>query len=244
MADLTLSQMLDLLPDNTTGQIGADDLRAIVTALREALEGTNVLPGLLFDTDPDIPVHTAGHMHWNNTDGMLEIMSGTTDVTLQVGQEQWAEVRNATGSTITNGRAVRVTGATGDHPNVSLDNGLGTILGLATHDIANNSNGKVTTFGLVRDIDTSAFSAGDSVYASATGTLTESVTSSFVGYVTRVSATVGTIQVARNRSDNVTGTTAARPTTVAAAFRYLDTDLGIPIFWDGTNWIDATGSTV
>jgi hypothetical protein len=82
------------------------------------------------------------------------------------------------------------------------------------------------------------------VYASATGTLTESVTSSFVGYVTRVSATVGTIQVARTRSDNVTGTTAARPTTVAAAFRYLDTDLGIPIFWDGTNWIDATGATV
>jgi hypothetical protein len=25
---------------------------------------------------------------------------------------------------------------------------------------------------------------------------------------------------------------------------YFDTTLGIPIWWDGTNWIDATGTTV
>jgi hypothetical protein len=25
---------------------------------------------------------------------------------------------------------------------------------------------------------------------------------------------------------------------------YFDTTLGIPIWWDGTNWVDATGTTV
>ena len=42
-----------------------------------------------------------------------------------------------------------------------------------------------------------------------------------------------------------TGTTAKRPT--ARRFigqRYFDTDLGYPIWWDGVNWVDATGTTV
>ena len=42
------------------------------------------------------------------------------------------------------------------------------------------------------------------------------------------------------------GTTAARPATTAlsAGHRYFDTTLGLPIWWDGTNWINAAGATV
>jgi hypothetical protein len=197
----------------------------------------------LFDTTPDVPAHTAGHMHWSADDGMMEIMSGNTDVTLQLGHEQWVEVRNTSGATILNGRAVRITGGVGNRPLISLDNGLGTVIGMATHDIANNANGKVTTFGLVRDLDTSAFSEGDQIYSSSTGTMTTSVTSSFLGYVTRSSSTVGTVLVARLRADNTNGVTANRPTTVGAGSRYFDTTLGIPIWWDGAQWVDATGGT-
>jgi len=40
-------------------------------------------------------------------------------------------------------------------------------------------------------------------------------------------------------------TTANRPVDgIRAGDKYFDTDLGIPIWYDGTNWIDATGSTV
>jgi len=41
------------------------------------------------------------------------------------------------------------------------------------------------------------------------------------------------------------GITADRPATdLQVGQYYFDTTLGIPIWWDGTNWVDATGTTV
>jgi hypothetical protein len=41
------------------------------------------------------------------------------------------------------------------------------------------------------------------------------------------------------------GTTANRPVTELLIGQfYFDTTLGIPIWYDGTNWVDATGATV
>ncbi len=41
------------------------------------------------------------------------------------------------------------------------------------------------------------------------------------------------------------GTTAKRPPIKSASnTAYFDTTLGKPIWFDGTNWIDATGTTV
>jgi hypothetical protein len=41
------------------------------------------------------------------------------------------------------------------------------------------------------------------------------------------------------------GITADRPaTSLQVGQQYFDTTLGIPIWWDGTNWVDATGTTV
>lgn len=41
------------------------------------------------------------------------------------------------------------------------------------------------------------------------------------------------------------GETAARPTKILWVGRtYFDTDLGKPIWYDGTNWVDATGLVV
>ena len=41
------------------------------------------------------------------------------------------------------------------------------------------------------------------------------------------------------------GITADRPSTdLQIGQQYFDTTLGIPIWWDGTNWVDATGATV
>ena len=52
-----------------------------------------------------------------------------------------------------------------------------------------------------------------------------------------------------NFTQNVTvppsGTTANRPTErLQIGQYYFDTTLGIPIWYDGTNWVDATGATV
>jgi hypothetical protein len=41
------------------------------------------------------------------------------------------------------------------------------------------------------------------------------------------------------------GVTSERPTEgLAIGLFYFDTTLGIPIWWDGSNWVDATGATV
>ena len=40
------------------------------------------------------------------------------------------------------------------------------------------------------------------------------------------------------------GTTAERPVIDIVGFYYFDTTLGKPIFWSGTNWVDATGTAV
>lgn len=39
--------------------------------------------------------------------------------------------------------------------------------------------------------------------------------------------------------------TGSRPTEdLLPGFQHFDTTLGIPIWYDGTNWVDATGATV
>jgi hypothetical protein len=240
----TLAEVLALLPDNTSGEISAADMRSVVESIWGRTDGTDPIEGLLFDVAASIPPFTTGAMHWNADEGMVEVMSDTSGVALQVGHEQWLNARNTTGATILNGRPVRITGGQGNLVLVGLDVGQGQLIGVATHDITNNNNGKVTTYGLVRDIDTSAFSDGDQVYATSTGTLTATLTSSRVGYVTNAHPTQGAILVAPDRRVMNSGTTAQRPTTVLTGFMYFDATLGIPTWWDGAAWVDATGATV
>jgi hypothetical protein len=240
----TEAEVLAQFPDNTTGDIDADNVRNFVGATWERFNGATAVDGIQFDTNPPVPAHTPGHMHWNTTEGIPEVMTNITGVVLQIGHELFAEVRNNSGATIPNGRAVRVTGGIATRPTIGLDNGEGGILGLTTHEIANNSNGKVTLFGLIRDVNTSSFSEGDTLYSSSTGTLTTSITSSFVGYVTDSHVSSGTILASRLRADAASGTTAQRPTTRALGFRYFDNDLGFPIWWNGADWVDSTGSVV
>ena len=40
------------------------------------------------------------------------------------------------------------------------------------------------------------------------------------------------------------GNTASRPTSSVVGQFYLDTDLGMPVWWDGTGFIDAQGNYV
>lgn len=81
-------------------------------------------------------------------------------------------VRNSTGSTIPKGTAVRLLGATGQNPNIVLAqaNSYATteVIGLTFDDIPDNSTGQVINAGTLTDLDTSAFSDGDTLYLSET----------------------------------------------------------------------------
>jgi len=110
---------------------------------------------------------------WNDSDQTAEI-GMEYGVVQQVGQETYARVGNTTGVTIPNGTVVGFVGSTANALLVApyLADGSSPslyILGVMTHDLPDSGEkGYCTTWGFVRDLDTSAFSAGDILYASPT----------------------------------------------------------------------------
>jgi hypothetical protein len=109
---------------------------------------------------------TQGTMSWNATEETVDLITG--GATIQLGQEEIVHVRNTSGAVIPDGTAVRFTGTIGATGRITIapmvaDGSVDPIefLGVTTEEIANNGEGNVTTFGKVRDIDTSAFADGD-----------------------------------------------------------------------------------
>lgn len=89
----------------------------------------------------------------------------------QLARDNIFTVRNTTGSTITKGSWVYISGSTGAVPNVALARADSAstmpVAGIVVADITNNSFGQVMSFGDVQNIDTSAFLEGDVLYMSA-----------------------------------------------------------------------------
>lgn len=115
----------------------------------------------------------AGELAWNNTDGTLEFKLKGGNVTLQVGQEQVIRVRNSTQNSLTDGQVVYTTGSTGTFQTVALAKGdaedtSSVTMAVVTESIAKNTEGFATTFGLVRDLNTSALTEGAIVWLSST----------------------------------------------------------------------------
>ncbi len=118
-------------------------------------------------------------------------------------------VRNSTGSTLTKGQIVYLSGATGNRPNALLAQAnteatSSKTIGMVIADITNNSDGQIAVNGTLHDIDTSAFSAGDMLWLSATtagGVVAntppaEPNHSVFIGYVARAHPTQGRVVLA------------------------------------------------
>ena len=123
--------------------------------------------------DGSQPAYQEGVVFYDSENHTLSLYNDEADVTLQLGQEEFLRVRNNTGATIQNGTAVLINGAHGNAaPTISgaiaTSEASSQVVGLTTHSIEDNSFGYVTTYGIVRDVDTSAFSAGDEIFLSAT----------------------------------------------------------------------------
>jgi hypothetical protein len=124
-----------------------------------------------FGTNPDGAPHLAGRTYWDSVDHTLatDLPNG---VTLQHGQELHLLGRNVSGGTLTNGTVVYCNGSQGFR--ATIDKAEADVaahsmaLAVLTQDVANNGLGFGTAFGLVRDLDTSAFSEGAVLYLSST----------------------------------------------------------------------------
>jgi hypothetical protein len=126
-----------------------------------------------FNTASAVPAWKSGRVFWDDTDGCLAVYNNEADVTLQVGQENWTRVFNNSGVVINDGQPVRIVGTHGDVPEVVLAQSIAVsgsinlvnqVLGIATHTIEVGTFGYITTQGLVRGLNTNAFTDGDTIF--------------------------------------------------------------------------------
>ena len=156
-----------------------------------------------------------GEIAWNPTDMTFDL-GLTPNTTLQAGQEALMYARNgmAGGVTISNGSVCYLSGSTGERATVKLANASSSstskaTIGIATDDIANGSVGFVTLNGLVRGLDTSAFTEGDLLYLATTdGAFTNAAPPPpnqhvSIGVVVKKNATTGSIFVSVKRDPSV-----------------------------------------
>lgn len=143
---------------------------------------------------------------WTVGDMLTSVYDTDVDGVVDSAERIEIIVRNSTGSTITKGKIVYLSGATGNRPNAVLAqaNSEATsskTIGMVTADIPNNTDGSIAVNGTLHDIDTSSFSAGDSLWLSATtagGYVANTPPAEpnhavFIGYVARVHPTQGRI---------------------------------------------------
>lgn len=169
-----------------------------------------------FKTSPSIPNPTGGTLYYDSNENALSYkpITQSNDVTVNLGQESLIRIYNNLGYQINNGQVLHITGGTNGVPTVALANAskLGTVFteglaqssGVATHNIPNEEYGFMTNFGVVRDLNTTAFTVGQEVFLSDTvdGGLTNSPDNiaytsriSTVGYCLESNATTGKILV-------------------------------------------------
>lgn len=168
-----------------------------------------------FKTNATPRTNEEGLLQWNTDDGTLDLGMEGGDITLQIGQESFMRVKNQTGTTLSNGKAIMFAGAVGASGRLLgqyaiADGSLPAlyIMGVATHDILNGTDGYVTNFGKVRGINTTGtpygetWVQGDILYVSPTvaGALTNIKPNApdlqiEIAAVTVVHATVGSIFV-------------------------------------------------
>lgn len=177
------------------------------------------------DNKPTIPAAQV-NSDWNATSGVAEILNKPslpatvgdmlksvydTDVDGVVDSAERIQivVRNSTGSTLTKGQIVYLSGATGNRPNAVLAQAnteatSSKTIGMVIANIANNTDGQVAVNGTLHDLDTSAFTAGDTLWLSATtaGGMVANTPpvepnhAVFIGYVTRSHPNLGRIVLA------------------------------------------------
>jgi hypothetical protein len=197
---------LDLSPSSVQALLPVEPSPPALGTLAAVNEDNVRLLG--FNEFPSPPVVSApGVLTWNDTDGTLDLGLKGGNVTLQIGQEETILVKDADNAGIVEGAVYYVVGSDGANKTVrkALANSAATsdtVIGLATESSTGGSKAFVTTFGLVRNLDTDALTEGAPVYLSASvaGGLTSTRPSApnhavEIGYCIRKSATVGSIFV-------------------------------------------------
>lgn len=149
----------------------------------------------------------AGRLQWDDGNGtlVLGLKGGLSNI--EVGLENMALCYNDETTPLTAGTIVYVSGSQGNRPKIkrglaTSDGYSVTTLGMVSETIAPGGEGFITTFGMVNNLNTLGLSGGTPIWLSPTvvGGYTATKPQApyhtvLLGYVVRVSATVGSIFV-------------------------------------------------
>lgn len=125
------------------------------------------------DFDTTASVAQERRLKWNEYEGTLDLGLKGGNVNLQIGQELVQRVYNDTGSALLDMQAVYVTGSTSARMTVALaqanaESTSSKTFGIVTENISTGTEGFVTTYGYVRNVDTSGFPEGAALWLSPT----------------------------------------------------------------------------
>lgn len=206
-----IAKLYNSLGQNIDGSV---DQNTVTNALNNKIDidGLNSNIDILkFDvlSDDHIPLQE-GQLRWCAEDKTLDLGMGG-GVSQQIGKEQYVQVMNDTSTIILNGTSVYANNVIDEHFCVapflaSTGNGPNfSFVGLLTQDLEPGQKGLVTSFGFVKDIDTTGGSEnwynGQLLFASDTeaGKMTKEYSETkgavVVGIVLKVGATDGIIFV-------------------------------------------------
>jgi uncharacterized protein YrrD len=122
------------------------------------------------------PAFSTGRVNWVDDTKTLAIDTELNGFQIEVGHQNVIRVRNQTGTTISRGRVVYLSGSSGNRPLIytssfEIDPTSAGTVGLVAADISTSNNGYVISNGLIRDINTTAYTAGAVLYLSSSGQL-------------------------------------------------------------------------
>ena len=144
--------------------------------------GTQFDEYLDFKTASSNPSHAEGRVFYDQTRDSLAYYNSDSAMTVHTGQDSLLRVYNDSGSTITAGTPVYLTGESSSIPTIAPAGAASTVevsyaVGVVSTDIADSSTGFVVTGGIVF-FDTSSLTAGERVHVGVTaGTLQEAAPS-------------------------------------------------------------------
>ena len=196
-------------------------------------------------------------LFWDDGDGVLSNGLKGGNVTLQIGTQEFARVYNDSGTTLTKGQVVYISGAQGNRVAVKLARAdveatsFGTI-GLVAETITSGAEGFIIVSGALYKLDTTGLTAGSTVYLSPTtaGAVTTTKPQApeqlvVLGWVERVDNIVGSIYVKIDNGYELDELHDVRITSPQSGnvliYDATTTPTGV---WKNANLTDGTGITI
>jgi hypothetical protein len=196
-------------------------------------------------------------LFWDDGDGVLSNGLKGGNVTLQIGTQEFARVYNDSGTTLTKGQAVYISGAQGNRVAVKLARAdveatsFGTI-GLVAETMTSGAEGFIIVSGALYKLNTLGLTAGATVYLSPTtaGAVTTTKPQApdqlvVIGWVERVDNIVGSIYVKIDNGYELDELHDVRITSPQSGnvliYDATTTPIGV---WKNANLTDGTGISI